>query len=486
MSANVSYPPSRRHSLSLFDRLLSASLIVLCAAVLVHLYSGSDTAGTIAASAWLAFLVTGQAHFRTRERLLMSLAAILTLAAFLLPADATALLGRALGQAAFLAAFMILLALLREGAVTSDAVLGLGRYLTRQPPGRRYTAISSGGHALGIFLNFGALSLLGPLVQRGLREDIDEADRHLIAIREQRQMSALARGFSWIIVWSPTAVTQALVSTIVVGARPGKVAAIGALVAVAVLLAGWLEDRWRGKQARARFAAEGRPPATLAQVAFPKRDFAMFSSICLALAALTVLLVLTVRVTTIHALMLVAPIVTFGWLWLQVRLLPDAVSRLRARLIDIVAVSAPRGAPEALTLSIAGYCGIVAAGLMPPEILASLVRIDTVPPLLLYLAAAFLVPVASNAALPPILTVTFIGSLYSALPEPPGDPTLLAAAFALGWALNLTASPFGATGLVLSRATGIPATTLTWRWNGLFTVIAYLICALILALAERF
>jgi hypothetical protein len=63
----------------------------------------------------------------------------------------------------------------------------------------------------------------------------------------------------------------------------------------------------------------------------------------------------------------------------------------------------------------------------------------------------------------------------------PADPTLLATAFALGWALNLTASPFGATGLVLSRVTGIPATTVTWRWNGPFTLIAYLIVAAVLA-----
>src|SRR3546814_10801849 len=48
-----------------------------------------------------------------------------------------------------------------------------------------------------------------------------------------------------------------------------------------------------------------------------------------------------------------------------------------------------------------------------------------------------------------------ICSLYSALPDPPVEPTLIGLAFAMGWALNLTASPFGATGLILSRVTGI-------------------------------
>ena len=114
--------------------------------------------------------------------------------------------------------------------------------------------------------------------------------------------------------------------------------------------------------------------------------------------------------------------------------------------------------------------------------LAGLIRLDGIPPLVIYLVAAAIVPLASNIAVPPIFTVTFLGSLYSALPAPPGDPTLLGLAFALGWALNLSASPFGATALVLSRITGIPATTLSWRWNGWFTVIAYAIVAAALAL----
>ena len=92
-----------------------------------------------------------------------------------------------------------------------------------------------------------------------------------------------------------------------------------------------------------------------------------------------------------------------------------------------------------------------------------------------------IVPVASNLAMPPMLTVTFMGSLYSALPESQLDPTLLATALVLGWTLNLTASPFGATALILSRITGIAGTTLSWRWNGSFSVAAFLWAALVLA-----
>ena len=55
---------------------------------------------------------------------------------------------------------------------------------------------------------------------------------------------------------------------------------------------------------------------------------------------------------------------------------------------------------------------------------------------------------------------------------------------ALAWALNLTASPFGATALILSRITGIAGTTLSWRWNAGFTLAAWAWCIVVLAAAQ--
>jgi hypothetical protein len=55
---------------------------------------------------------------------------------------------------------------------------------------------------------------------------------------------------------------------------------------------------------------------------------------------------------------------------------------------------------------------------------------------------------------------------------------------ALGWALNLTASPFGATALILGRITGIPGTTLSWKWNTGFTLAMWLWAVTVLATVE--
>ena len=196
-------------------------------------------------------------------------------------------------------------------------MLSLGDYLTRQPPGRRYLAIHTGGHAMGVLLNFGTLSLLGPLIVRGV--EATRADEPAAAaVREQRQLSALIRGFSWVIAWSPTAVTQALIPIAIVGADPAALAGMGALAAAAMLPLGWLNDRIVGRRARRRLAREGMLPTGLRRN-FPRAAAMRFSLVCLALVGGCTAVVLASDAIVIVALMLMAPIVTLAWLWVQAR-----------------------------------------------------------------------------------------------------------------------------------------------------------------------
>ena len=80
-------------------------------------------------------------------------------------------------------------------------------------------------------------------------------------------------------------------------------------------------------------------------------------------------------------------------------------------------------------------------------------------------------------AVPPIMTATFFGSFLIGMPGLNLDPTMLGFAFVMGWCLNLTGSPFGATALVLGRATGVRGTLMTWRWNGPFTLASFALVA---------
>ena len=477
---------------------VAVCLVVLCIGVLAKLYLDLPGAGYSDSIALISFVVLGRGYFRLRERFLLTLAAALTLAAFATRPDVIPMIGEALDRAAFLAAFMILLSLLRDGAVTSPSVLSVGRYLTRQPPGRRYIALQTGGHLLGVILNFGCLSLLGPLIQRGTRAGYEEATQQpdgqpalsaesldmnakIAAVREQRQISALSRGFSLIIAWSPTAITQAFIPLVLTGVHSGRLAAMGAAATLVLFLAGWLEDRASGARIRARLSTLGQLPVP-SPLPFPKMDFLRFALVCFTLAVLALAVILLTGSATVPALMLSAPVVTAVWIWIQNRHLPDSFHATVAHGRQIFARSVPDSSPEALTLSVAGYSGIMAAGLTDAEAVASLLGLDGIPPLAIYLAVTAIVPLASNLAIPPILVVTFLGSLFSALPQLGLDPTILGFALVMGWGLNLTASPFGATSLILARVTGIPGRTLSWRWNGVYSLIFYAVAAIFLTI----
>ncbi|MGI9512917.1 MAG: hypothetical protein ACR2OL_08460 [Anderseniella sp.] len=462
------------------DRLVTVCLLGMALFELIELHLHVPLAARIAAVLLVVFLLVGQSRLGLRERYLIALAVTATACAFMFSDAPVALIERGFGQATYLAAFMLLLALLRDGAVTSPSVLTLGRYLTHRPPGQRYIAIHAGSHALGMILNFGALSLLGPLIQRGIKADA-KTNPELAQWRERRQMSALVRGFSWIIAWSPTAVTQALVASVVSGSKPLVMAGVGFFIALGVVVIGWAEDRITGKRARAQLAAhDALPRPDIEPEPFPWQAFKRFGLVCAALAGISLALVFATGAKVVPALMLASPLVTAVWIWVQYRSRPDQTAAAMIGIRNIARNSIPAGSPEAVTLSAAGYIGIVAAGMSNAPVLADIAGFETWPPIAVYLAVMIIVPAASNLAMPPMLTVTFMGSLYSALPDSQLDPTLLATALALGWTLNLTASPFGATALILGRITSIAGTTLSWKWNTTFTIAAFLWAALVL------
>ncbi|GAG60758.1 unnamed protein product, partial [marine sediment metagenome] len=442
-----------------------------------QIYTGSRAGAMLAVCGLVAFAGLGQPWFKLRERFLLGVSVVMTICAYVFSSDAPALVFSALQRAAFLAAFMILLALLRDAAVTSPSVLAVGTFLTKQRPGKRYAALHIGGHALGVVLNFGALSLLGPLVQRGVRGD-GAQDKTVTEIRERRQLSALDRGFSWIIAWSPTAVANAMVPVIVVGAQPGRMAMMGGVAAVAMFFVGWLEDKLRFRSLRASLAAKG-VHVGIETPKFPKAPFWWFVSICLVLVGLAIAFMVSFQVSMVAALMLAAPLVTALWIWLQNRTRKDAWSASLARYRDIAMNSIPNGSPEALTLSSAGYTGLVAGGLLQAGSFADTLGLNDVPPLMIYIGVAALIPLASNAAMPPMMVVTFLAAMMTSSAMPGLDMTMLGFSFVMGWALNLTGSPFGASSLILSRVTGIPGTTLSWRWNGVFTLVAFLVVSVL-------
>ena len=76
-------------------------------------------------------------------------------------ADPVTLFLAAWRRGAAYGAFFLALSSLRDAAETSKLVRRCGRHLVAQPPGRRYAALTAGGHLFGIILSYGAIELLG-------------------------------------------------------------------------------------------------------------------------------------------------------------------------------------------------------------------------------------------------------------------------------------------------------------------------------------
>jgi len=211
--------------------MIASAMIGLAALELAYLIGHVEFAGLLGRGAALMVVVVVAPRFGVREWVLLGVACALT-AGLAGAGDGWSAARHALDQGAFFAAFILLMTLLREAAITSPAVQGLGHFLTNQQPGRRFVATYLGGHLSGVLLNFGAISLLAPLVQRGVRAEpaVTAEDERRAAIREQRQLSALIRGFALVITWAPTTLTQAIILQSLPGLDVGRVMVLGLVV----------------------------------------------------------------------------------------------------------------------------------------------------------------------------------------------------------------------------------------------------------------
>ncbi len=459
--------------------LATALLCGVCLFISLQVITGWYGFGWLASACLVALPVVGWRLMRLRERYLLGLALIVTVVVLAGSEEPCALLLKSLERGAYLAAFILLLSMLRDAATTSESVLAVGKMLTRQPPGRRYWAIALGGHAMGVIMNFGALSLLGPLVQRGARAGSEGLDPRITEVREQRQLSALARGFSWFIAWSPSAISQLVAVTVVAGAASANVAVYGACIAVLVISVGWLEDRATGLKARRRLTG-GQPLEPSPAEPFPAVEMRRLSLVYALLIALSASFSIALSLPLVTGIMLAALPTTVIWIFGQIASGRGGGRSFGQRTGDLATKTIPDGSPEAITLALAGFSGTALAIVLPGAESGFGGFLFDLPPFATYLAVVTLVPLASLIGLPAMLMVTFLGTFLSDALGGHINPDLLALSLICGWAINLTASPFGGTNLILSRITGIAATTLAFRWNVVFSIAAWAICVLVL------
>ena len=452
----------------------SPLVIALLAVMLIeplYLFWGSDWARWAAHLAMGAVLLTSWRRFGLREVYLLSLCAVLAVLLWHYDPAPGATARIALDQAVFLMAFLFLISLIQEGAMTSRSVEQVGLYLSQQPGGRRYTGLYIGTNLMGVVFNLGTMSLLAPLIRRA---ELSGPDNALTPVRARRQYCAVLRGFAWSVVWSPTAISPLVLLTLIDGIERWRWIALGLLLSAVMLLVGWAEDRWRWRRISA--AALGLAPQV--PPPFPAQGLQRFTVVCIALASLTGL-VMAVSGRGVPASLIVAcPLVLIGWLVVQVRRdggpVIDGVQR---RLGRIATDGLPRSATAGVVLACAGFVGQAGAALLPAQEIADWIGLDEIPAWLFMLGTTLGVTLLSQFGLSPIMMSVFFGAVLGSLPSLPADPTLTALAVATGWAVSTTFSPFASGVIFLSRVSGHSGAKLTYLWNGPFTALSVLVLA---------
>lgn len=439
------------------DRLTAAALIIVMASELISLAFGFGPARSLAYAAMLAVVPLTAHRLGLREAYLLTLCTVLTVSIWWVHDDPVGTIILALDQAVFLMAFIMLVGLMQQAAMTSQAILECGTFLTRQRAGRRYFALFLGTHLMAQLFNLGVVSLLAPLIKRGTEDRSDP--RNLV--REQRQLNSMLRGFAWAVVWSPTAVAPLVLITLLPGAERGPWTVAGGVIAFVIMLIGWADDRWQFRGYKPVTGAVSPP--------FPLRAYGNFALVCLALVGLTVTAMTLVGQSVVFGLMVASPIILMGWLITQ----NDGAWRpARERIGEIIRQHLPSAAPLAVTLACSGFVGRAAAALIPAAEWADLLGLETWPGWLFLLSLSVGVAFSSQFALSPIMMAVFFGSLIAAVPELPTDVTWAALAISCGWALSMTASPFATVVLMIAGTTGHTGRELAWVWNWRFSLLA--------------
>lgn len=444
-----------------FARAQAAVLLAtVLAGAVVHAYSGSAIAGYVAAPALVAYIAVEWPRLRGNARLLVAVCVALGVWAGL-RTGAWTRVADGVATACFYPAFLAALGFLRDAAASSPMVERAGRYLVDQPPGRRYVALTFGGHVFGILLNLGGLALLASMLKQTNTLASAGGDANRLEIREKRMTLAVLRGFHSMAMWCPLSITMALLFSLAPEAHWRDYAPWGLGMTAAFLAFGWLFDFLQFPRGRMK-PPEIDPQGWRAAVAMLAQVTAI-TLIALALEWLT-----GIRFT-IHILVVV-PAFAFAWLVLQHRSSGFARS-LRDSAVALTSRSArafPTYANEVTLFATSGFLGVLVPLLLPADALPNLLASLSLTPSALCVLIVAAIAGFSVIGINSMVTATLlIGSLAHS-PVPGLTPLKLVFTTVGAWSLSNGASPLNSSMVLLGSVMQRPSETITIRWNGVF------------------
>jgi hypothetical protein len=459
------------------DTASATAYLLAWAATLVDQFGRLPVVGDLGGVAMLVFLVLEFPRQRQFAKILFLALTAIGMIGVVIAADPVALFLSAWRRGAAYGAFFLALSSLRDAAETSRLVRRCGQHLVAQPPGRRYAALTGGGHLFGIILSYGAIELLGAMVMRANTLQAAGGSETTRALRTRRMLMAIYRGFAVMNCWSPLNLMTAVVSTAVPAAPMRMLLPIAFVVSVLMAALGWLEDRFSAAR-----LLTSRPAATGA----PRPQTTESWSIHLRIVALVALVMLLAElgsiflgVSLVAAVTLIVPLVGLGWAiaqaWTFVTT-ANPITRTAAilrRRAGRFFLRVPNFRSEATVLAGSGFMGVAVGGALPAAGLAPLIA--HLPPI----AVPLLVPViligTGQLGLNPVAVIALFGA---ALPDPAAfgiAPAVLAFACMLGWGLAVNMTPMSASAITTARWAGVSPWTVSTEWNATFTFSALLL-----------
>lgn len=414
-------------------------------------------------TAALAILValTLALRSQTKERLFLAVALVLTGIALATLPDALARILRALQTAGFIAAIFTALATLRAVAESSPAIQRSGQYLVAQPPGRRYLALTLGGHAFTLILNYGSIVLLGSMAMA--RDDANQ-DPRICALRTKRMLSAVQRGFVAAVIWSPLSLSVAITLTLLPEVHWIDIAFPCLVSSFLLFVCGWELD------SRIRPPVRTQAPSRTAAVGGWRALAPLGLLLCLLGTLLSGLHALT-GIRTIGLVVGVVPCIAAVWLW-RITRDPDNGLDFGARAKAYLTQDLPGLSKEILLLMSAGYIGNIGAPIIAPLLAAAGVDPSGLTGWVVLLILIWALPLAGQFGMNPILSFSLIAPLLPSAESLGVSAAAIAAAALAGFALSGASSPFTATNLLTGALGKVSAFEVGVRWSGPYTLLA--------------
>ena len=441
----------------------SVAIVLVILSTILSVFVPVPAPGVISAVGLTVYFSLCWRRFSGAAWLTLSLCALLLTAELLVGVRPEALI-EGMNRMGFLAAFLAVMGMLRVAASNDPEIRRAGEYLTGQPPGHRYIAMTFGGQFLGMLTNFGGLAILLEMTRRAIDTQRGAVPETTLEWRLRRMTTATLRGFSLLPLWSPIGIGVNALLLAMPGLRYVDLIG-GGLAGCALFIAwGWFLDR----------ISSPRPKSPLA----PRTPSG--ARPLLTLAVHVVLLLLTIAVISAltgasfqSALLIAIPIYSLFWSGWSLRHTVGPTRAARQMLATSFS-SFPRAAAEIGVFASAGLLSVLVLEVLPADLIEHFLHQLGKPWLIIVMlnSALFLLAVIG---VNPIISASVMATMTGQIDIVGLDDVPVALALAGAWAAVMGFAPAMTTVTFAGSLIDRPASTVGPLWNGPFCISAFVL-----------